>query len=410
MAAFHPSTAALMAPPGHANVLARPARRFAQMYTAAASDGPSVLSTGLAPPTALGAYLALESEMTFSALFDVWQTAPNGGWSDGVALGGLAWQVTLAQNFDGRLECFYTAPDEGLHHNWQTAPNNGWAGEQILASSIFQPAVGRNQDGRLELFYIRLDGTLCHNWQSLPGGPDWNGEVTFEGVTAVQVAIGVNQNECLEVVFTDLNKKLWHMTQIVVNGNWTPPSQISQVGPIFINTNEISPSTTCLCIEKNIDDRLELFYLINSGSFARISQTVPNGPWGQEKVFAGNSASQIAAARNEDGRLEIFYCGKNFDLYHNWQNTAGEHSWNGEVRFAENSAYHVAVGTNADRRLEIFYVGTNGLIYHNWQVRPNGPWAGETKLVDNVVVDSGTSLAVNSNADGRLEVLYISGR
>jgi hypothetical protein len=92
--------------------------------------------------------------------------------------------------------------------------------------------------------------------------------------------------------------------------------------------------------------------------------------WAGETRFAGDSADQVTAAQNSDGRLEIFYVGTNNDLYHNWQKQKGisdNSNWAGETRFAGDSADQVTAAQNSDGRLEIFYVGTNSGLYHNWQ-------------------------------------------
>ena len=73
--------------------------------------------------------------------------------------------------------------------------------------------------------------------------------------------------------------------------------------------------------------------------------------------------------------------GTNNDLYHNWQMRPGisdNANWAGRIScFSGDSAYQVAAASNADGRMETFYVGTNNDLYHNWQVNPNGNW---TKL------------------------------
>ncbi len=66
------------------------------------------------------------------------------------------------------------------------------------------------------------------------------------------------------------------------------------------------------------------------------------------------------------------------------------------------SAKYIAVARDQDGRLEIFYVGTNSKIYHNWQTVPNGGWHGEEALGG-----SGQQIASARNQDGRLEIFYV---
>ena len=52
-----------------------------------------------------------------------------------------------ASNADGRLEVFVRGTDDALWHMWQTAPNNGWSGWASLGGVIQRPA-GRGTERR----------------------------------------------------------------------------------------------------------------------------------------------------------------------------------------------------------------------------------------------------------------------
>jgi hypothetical protein len=64
---------------------------------------------------------------TDNALWHIWQTAANNGWSGWATLGGgVKDLLTVNNNADGRLEVFIRGMDNALWHVWQTAPSNGW--------------------------------------------------------------------------------------------------------------------------------------------------------------------------------------------------------------------------------------------------------------------------------------------
>jgi hypothetical protein len=67
-----------------------------------------------------------------------------------------------------------------------------------------------------------------------------------------------------------------------------------------------------------------------------------------------------------------------------------------------------AVGRNADGRLEVFYIDANGEIRHIWQTSPNGTWSAAALLSKLANASYYSSLAVDSNVDGRLEVFTIA--
>ena len=77
---------------------------------------------------------------TDNALWHIWQTAPNNGWSSWASLGGT---ITSAPNpsndADGRLEVFARGTDDALWHIWQTAPNNGWSSWESLGGKLVIP-------------------------------------------------------------------------------------------------------------------------------------------------------------------------------------------------------------------------------------------------------------------------------
>jgi hypothetical protein len=106
---------------------------------------------------------------TDGALWHIWQTAPNNGWSGWASLGGVVANPAAVRNKDGRIEIFARGTDNALWHIWQTAPNNGWSGWASLGGGLTEgPFPGRNQDGRLEVFVKGTDSALWHTWQSAP--------------------------------------------------------------------------------------------------------------------------------------------------------------------------------------------------------------------------------------------------
>ena len=68
-----------------------------------------------------------------NGLWQKWQVAPNNGWSDWKTLGkpardvSLTEQFTVGRNQDGRQEVFVVGSDRNAWQIFQTAPNNGWS-------------------------------------------------------------------------------------------------------------------------------------------------------------------------------------------------------------------------------------------------------------------------------------------
>ena len=116
----------------------------------------------------------------------------------------------------------------------------------------------------------------------------------------------------------------------------------------------------------------------------------------------------IDAARNGDGRLEVFGIDPTGQIWHTWQTSAGG-EWSGtwhELHTDEDRLSFLRVGQNADGRLEVFGIDRHGNIWHTWQRSTGGAWAdGWTPLYTDR--DELAMLDVGLNSDGRLEVFGI---
>ena len=119
------------------------------------------------------------------ALWHIWQVVPNGGWSGWQSLHRPAVETALTSspatfsNADGRIEVFVQDQNGNLWQIWQTAPNSGWSVWSCLSGGTYDsnlsgipPAPGRNWDGRLEVFAVRNDLVVGHEWQ-VSAGSAW---------------------------------------------------------------------------------------------------------------------------------------------------------------------------------------------------------------------------------------------
>ena len=139
---------------------------------------------------AAGSRLELFARGSDHALWHVWQTAPNNGWSGWASMGGWIDSPVVACNADGRLEVFVIGSDHALWHVWQTAPNNGWSDWATMGGWIDRLAVGQNADGRIEVFARGSDHALWHVWQTAPNN-GWSGWASMGGWID-RMAVGMN--------------------------------------------------------------------------------------------------------------------------------------------------------------------------------------------------------------------------
>lgn len=349
---------------------------------------PGQMASGI---NASGQLLVMYGNADDGQINDVWQSQAGGGWDtsdsrDYARLGGFN-RVAVAQNLDGRLELFFISADGHVYHEWQTAQNGPFStpwniGVQCTLQwpGATELAVGRNQDGRLEVFYIGDDSNLYHAWQTapnaIPAGTNdgWTDQVALGG-SATNLAVGQNQNGCLEVAYIRAtDNAVCHNYQISSNGvdcqnvsGWHGEEALGGLGKQLV-------------YGQNQDGHLELIYIGTNDGLYHNWQVGPNSPWHGEDGLGG-SARQIALGHNQNQALELFYIGTdpNYTIYHNWQ-TSPNGTWSSEYLFA-GQAKQIVATQNRDGRQDIIYRGTDDGLYHSQQLSPNGSWILDTPLI-----------------------------
>jgi hypothetical protein len=126
--------------------------------------------------------------------------------------------------------------------------------------------------------------------------------------------------------------------------------------------------------------------------------------------------STPAVGRNADSRLEVFSTGEGQqgpELWHLWQTApnGGWSAWDSLGAPPGDFMGVLAVNSNADGRLEAFTrVGlmSSGVIWHIWQTAPNAGWSGWDNLGAPPAGIPAHLLAVGQNADGRLELFTMN--
>ncbi|MFI6882870.1 protein kinase domain-containing protein [Streptosporangium canum] len=153
---------------------------------------------------------------------------------------------------DGRIEVFVRGADNHLWHIWQVVPNGDWSDWEDLSQHRplpngdlltvkGDPIANSAADGRIEVFVRGADNHLWHIWQVVPNGDwsDWedlsqhrplpNGDLlTVKGdPTANSAADGR-----IEVFVRGADNHLWHIWQVVPNGDWSDWEDLSQHRPL----------------------------------------------------------------------------------------------------------------------------------------------------------------------------------
>jgi hypothetical protein len=166
-----------------------------------------------------------------------------------------------------------------------------------------------------------------------------------------------------------------------------------------------------LVAARNADGRLEVFGVNRFQRMWHTWQTTPNGVWTGRwhQLYTDNDHSvSLAVANNADGRLEVFGINRNQHIWHTWQIAPGG-IWTGawhQLYRNSDQLTSLAVANNADGRLEVFGINSRHHVWHTWQTTPNGGWIGHWRQLY-VDADLFERHAVAANADGRLEVFCL---
>jgi hypothetical protein len=141
------------------------------------------------------------------------------------------------------------------------------------------------KDGRLDVCTVASDGALWHIWQVTPGGA-WSNWTSLGKPPATNLGgpavMGINADGRLEAFTFGLSQNaqnsLWHIWQISPGGSWSnwqwrsfPPTKIGVANFFFKHR---------VAAERNADGRLEVFFLGSDGALWHTWQEVAGGAWG----------------------------------------------------------------------------------------------------------------------------------
>jgi C1A family cysteine protease/acylphosphatase len=292
-----------------------------------------------------------------NALWHLWQTAPNNGWSGWASLGGGVKQISAIRNADGRIEILAIGSDDALWHMWQTAPSNGWSSWASLGGGVKQVFPISNADGRIEILAIGSDDALWHMWQTAPSN-GWSSWASLGGGVK-QISAVRNADGRIEILAIGMDNALWHMWQTAPNNGWSSWASlgggVKQLFPI-----------------NNADGRIEVLAIGTDNALWHMWQTAPSNGW-SSWASLGGFVKQISAARNADGRIEILAIGSDDALWHMWQ-TAPSNGWSSWASLS-GAVKQIAPANNADGRIEVLAIGMDNALWHIWQTAPNNGWS-----------------------------------
>lgn len=270
--------------------------------------------------------------MRFSSLWHSWQSL-DGSWSPWSKFGApkSPWPIhslAVGSNDDGRLELFAKdRNDEDVYQIWQTAPNNGWSEiwHNMRKPDIYLPLQGRwspalssakDRQGRQHLFYASHSASAVifvasqieknkgwSDWVALSLDPQSQFKILLRGVVS-------NHDGRLEYFYQDDEKShsIFHAWQDAA-GAW--------LQSVHFGRPTLGRQHDNIVISRPVqrsDGRLAVFALTENGLWERAQIAQDGGygnwspikekstyPWGELNRFA-----EMEVIVSEAGHVEIF--------------------------------------------------------------------------------------------------------
>ena len=320
------------------------------------------------------------------------QKDANGDWNSPVALEVNAVLLAAAQNNDGRLEVIYTNASTQIMHCYQN-PNGTWTGGISFGGTAQQVTLTKDKLGRLTLIYVGSDNTIWSNWQATASNSaaPWP-YLNFGTAQAKQIAVAANADGSLMMVFIGLDNVIYTTAQSPTNLIWSPivktPWQAKQI-----------------TLAKNADNRFEFFYVGMDDAIYHGWQTAANvDKWSEGKL--SGSAKSLIAGNTSNGAITLFYIGLDNNIYHNSQTGPNGPNWGGDIGAFQGVYYQgpasvLGLARNQDGRLQLYWVGSDGYSYGTWQNTLNGPYVGGYRG------SVATAFSGLTDANGLISLFYV---
>jgi len=269
--------------------------------------------------------------------------------------------------------------------------------------------LGRNQHGGQEIFYIKNDGIVYHRFQAFPNASHWEGEFTFATstggtVSARQIAVGRNQDGRQELFYLDHESSIYHFVQRYENAPiWD--------GPFDFYKDHTGREITQIAVARNENGREVLFYIKEGLVSYYVQDDVNSSGWTYKRTFQDFRATQIAIGCNHKGSLELFFIQAG-EIKHLFQNRPNTDNWSPVFPFygvgdLNNPVTQIALGRNQNGGQELFYA-RNAKIYHYFQNLNKTPDGSVWDNAEDFYEAQAIRIAVGQNANETQELFYIT--
>ena len=260
-------------------------------------------------------------------------------------------------------------------------------------------AAARNLDGRLALFGVNRAGNMFVRTETGANVDTWS--PWLQSVQSGWYSVAAQANGADRIELMGLRRSpedVWHRTQTAANS------------ATFHAWAQMSGLLTSVTAARSTANRLELFGTNQQGQAWHTSENGVDSdtfPAWQQFDLVGAVLRSIVAETNSQGLVEVFALTNTGQIWHRWQTSATATTYTPWVQL-DGALASIAVARNQNGTLELFGVNAAGQVFHRDAATGTNNWFSWSQLDDPPAVGRLSSLAAETNADGRVEVFAVN--
>ncbi len=255
---------------------------------------------------------------------------------------------------------------------WENAPQLTMIAASQQGGSRGAQLWGLGIDYQITSIYQVTPGGSWSKWE----GPDWagpGGPALFVDLTAAQ------QNDGRVALWAlDDRQQLWCIWQTSPGGNWSAWS-----GP---NWNKATTLREICACQQGGSRGAQLWAIDQNDNLVTCYQVTPGGDWSGWAPWpatpANSTFTQLAAAQQNDGRVQLWAIDSYLQLWSTWQTSPGGDwtGWSGPNWDNAPKLFNVAASQQGGNRgAQLWAITEDYTLISDFQVTPGGGWSGWSK-------------------------------
>lgn len=254
----------------------------------------------------------------------------------------------------------------------------GWQNSPVL-DKLTASQQGGNRGA--QLWGVQMNGTLNTIYQVTPGGgwsqwlgPTWAGPNYPKQV--YELGSAQQNNGCVQFFGLDVRLQLWTTGQSAPGGDWTP-----WLGPNWNNTPK--GMTRVAACQQGGSRGAQLWGITEDKGLATCYQLTPGGNWSGWKTWRATPQNsqfiELAAAQQNDGRVQLWAIDTKLQLWSWYQNSPGGNwtawsapKWDGAPALRN----IIACQQGGSRGAQLWGIKSDLTLISNFQITPGGNWSG----------------------------------